>query len=545
MTMSSDTPRIPHEETPAGVIGAASDADAVVDADQARLGAGHERRLHPLSWLFVLLLQIKGFALPLIALLVFGRNEDSWQWWGLVAVAVMTLAAVAQYFTYRFRIDADELVIRSGLFQRNVRHVPLARIQSVALHRNLLHQIVGVAEVRLESAVGGDEPEAQMRVLSLADAAALERLVEHHRGAVRAGVSPVGSAVENDADATPAAQQESAAPATRVLLRLPLIELLKLGLASNRGTVLLAAGAGALMQFGGDALWEKFGEWPRHGVEWLLALGMSVAIWAALVLVLLLLAVIAGRVLGLVMTLLANFGFTLEQAGPRVSVERGLLTRVRASAPLRRIQHWTLRQGVVLRLFGRSSLRVETAALRVGNEQQTVSELVPIAAPDTLEALLRHWLPHWPGRFEFRPLHPRAWRRLCLVPCVLTLLACAVLLYLIGLMALLLLALIPFWIWLARCQARAAGYAVEGDFLVWRSGWLDRRMSFTRIKKLQGLRLVQSPFDRRHGMASLRADTAGAHPMGHRLHLIHLPENEARALYRRLATHLARTPWQW
>ena len=133
----------------------------------------------------------QGFALPLIALLVFGRNEDSWQWWGLVAVAVMTLAAVAQYFTYRFRIDADELVIRSGLFQRNVRYVPLARIQSVALHRNLLHQIVGVAEVRLESAVGGDEPEAQMRVLSLADAAALERLVEHHRGASTPECPPV------------------------------------------------------------------------------------------------------------------------------------------------------------------------------------------------------------------------------------------------------------------------------------------------------------------------------------------------------------------
>ncbi|MCX7557653.1 PH domain-containing protein [Xanthomonadaceae bacterium JHOS43] len=512
----------------------------MLDSDQTRLGAGHERRLHPLSWMFVLLLQIKGFALPLIALLVFGRNEDSWQWWGLIAVALMTLAAVAQYFTYRFRIDADELVIRSGLFQRNVRHVPLARIQSVALHRNLLHQIAGVAEVRLESAVGGDEPEAQMRVLSMADAAALERVIEHRRGAARAVVAAASG--DAPAMAMPGAPD---APATQVLLQLPLLELLKLGLASNRGTVLLAAGAGALMQFGGEVVFEKLGDWPRQGLEWLTTLGVSLLVWATLGLVILLLAVIAGRVLGIVLTLLAHFRFTLEQAGPRVSVERGLLTRIRASAPLRRIQHWTLRQGVVLRLFGRSSLRVETAALRMGNEEQTVSELVPVASPDTLDALLRRWLPEWPGQFEFRPLHPRAWRRLCLAPCILTLGASAVLLHFIGLKALFGLALVPFWVWLARQQARAAGYAVEGDFLVWRSGWLDRRISFTRIEKLQGLRLVQSPFDRRHGMASLNADTAGAHPLGHRLHLIHLPESEARALYRRLATHLARTPWQW
>lgn len=505
--------------------------------DAARLGAGRERRLHPLSWLFVLLLQIRSFALPLIALVVFGRSGDSWQWWGLLAVAVLTLGAVLRYFTYRFRIDADELVIRSGLFQRNERHVPLARIQAVALHRNLLHRLAGVAEVRLESAVGGSEPEAQMRVLSMADAAALERLVEHHRGAVQAeSVLPIHS------EAEPAPQPVAA---SRILLQLPPVELVKLGLSSNRGTVLLAAGAGALAQFGGERVWERFGEWPGEVIGWFSAQEPNLALWTALVLAVLCVASVVGKALAIVLALLRDFGFTLEQAGPRLSVERGLLTRVRTSAPLRRIQHWTLRQGVILRLFGRSSLRVETAALRVGNEEQTVSDLVPIAPPATLDALLRGWLPDWPGEFDFRPLHPRAWRRLSLPPCVMTLAACAGLFFFAGWPALALLALIPFWIWLAHRQAAASGYAVTDTFLVWRSGWLDRRLSFARIEKLQGLRLVQSPFDRRHGMAGLHADTAGAHPLGHRLHILYLPEAQARALYRRLSTRLAKTPWQW
>lgn len=511
--------------------------DAATARDAARLGAGAERRLHPLSWLFVLLLQIRGFALPLIALVVFGRNDDSWQWWGLVAVAVLTLGAVVRYFTYRFRIDADELVIRSGLFQRNERHVPLARIQSVALHRNLLHRLAGVAEVRLESAVGGSEPEAQMRVLSMADAAALERLVEHHRGAAQ-----VASALPAGIGAVPAPQPVAE---SRILLQLPPVELIKLGLSSNRGTVLLAAGAGALAQFGSERVWERFGAWPGEVIDWFTMQGLHLAAWAALALVALFVATVLGRGLAIVLALLRDFGFTLEQAGPRLSVERGLLTRVRASAPLRRIQHWTLRQGLVLRLFGRSSLKVETAALRVGNEEQTVSDLVPIAPPETLDALLRGWLPDWPGEFAFRPLHPRAWRRLSLPPCVMTLAACGGLTGFFGAAGLLPLALIPFWIWLARKQAVVAGYAVTDSYVVWRSGWLDRRISFARIEKLQGLRWVQSPFDRRHGMAGVRADTAGAHPMGHRLHLLHLPEAEARALFRRLSTRLARTPWQW
>jgi putative membrane protein len=55
---------------------------------------------------------------------------------------------------------------------------------------------------------------------------------------------------------------------------------------------------------------------------------------------------------------------------------------------------------------------------------------------------------------------------------------------------------------------------------------------------LQALQLRQSPFDRRHGMARLIADTAGASPTGHRLELPYLPEATARALYARLSQEI-------
>ena len=36
---------------------------------------GQEHRLHPLSWLFVLLAQLKQFILPLLVLLFAGRGD--------------------------------------------------------------------------------------------------------------------------------------------------------------------------------------------------------------------------------------------------------------------------------------------------------------------------------------------------------------------------------------------------------------------------------------------------------------------------------------
>ena len=47
---------------------------------------GQEHRLHPLSWLFVLLAQLKQFILPLLVLLFAGRGDRN-DLWGLLAIS--------------------------------------------------------------------------------------------------------------------------------------------------------------------------------------------------------------------------------------------------------------------------------------------------------------------------------------------------------------------------------------------------------------------------------------------------------------------------
>ena len=80
--------------------------------------AGAERRLHPLSWLFVLIQQLKSFAVPILVLL-FGAGGDRRELWGLAGAAVLVVLALAQYFTYRFRVTGEGLEIRSGVLQRS------------------------------------------------------------------------------------------------------------------------------------------------------------------------------------------------------------------------------------------------------------------------------------------------------------------------------------------------------------------------------------------------------------------------------------------
>jgi putative membrane protein len=56
-----------------------------------------ERRLHPWSWLFVLVQQLKQFLVPLVALLVFGGSGGPGGFWAgigpLIAVGVLVVIA--------------------------------------------------------------------------------------------------------------------------------------------------------------------------------------------------------------------------------------------------------------------------------------------------------------------------------------------------------------------------------------------------------------------------------------------------------------------
>src|SRR5690606_25286195 len=83
--------------------------DAARPADAPALPPdGNERRLHPWSWLFVLLQQLRQFIVPLLVLLFLGRG-DSYALWPLVGVAALAATSVWRYFTYRYRIDDDRL----------------------------------------------------------------------------------------------------------------------------------------------------------------------------------------------------------------------------------------------------------------------------------------------------------------------------------------------------------------------------------------------------------------------------------------------------
>jgi putative membrane protein len=360
--------------------------------------------------------------------------------------------------------------------------------------------------------------EGQMRVLSLADAHALEELVRSH-GKAQAAAQTAGDAAE-----------------PQVLLSLPTSEVIRLGLISNRGMIVVVAAFGLMAQSGGEMFGRAMADSAKSlvGLGGSLHLGVVSGILAGLALLVFLL--VAIRMLSVVLALLQFHGFVLTQDGQRLSSQRGLLTRIRANMPRQRIQAWSLRESLTHRWFGRQGLVVDSASIQAVNDQRSLRDLAPVATPAAIDALIRHLLPGktWPLQ-DWRPLHPQAWRRQFAMPALFAMAVTAAATWNTGPWGLAGLALLPVFLVRAKVWARHAAYSEESGLVAVREGWLDKRWRFAEVGKLQSLTLSQSPFDRRYGMASVHMDTAGASPFEPPLRVRYLPEAEARALRDRLA----------
>lgn len=490
-----------------------------------------EQRLHPWSWLFELQQHLQQFLLPLVALLVFGSRRQDGEWpFHLVTLAVllaMAGSALLQYLTYRYRIGDDALTVRSGILERTRREIPFARIHNVVVHQNLLHRLFGVAELRLESAAG-NKPEAQMRVLRLQQALELERLI-------RQG----GTRVPLAADST------QAAPGT--LLALPLPELVRLGLISNRALVVAAAAIGAVWQMFPREVAEDFvRDQGRQAMGYASQLQLDSVPLAGTVAVVLLIGLLLMAAMSIALAIVQYHGFRLSEAERRLTVERGLLTRLRSSVAHRRIQAWTLREGVMHRLFRRRQLRVDIAS-GGGQEQEgrALKELAPVAAPAACDALLRHLLPgvQWPPA-QWQAVSMRGWWRLCLPALIIVAAVTALGCRQFGAWGLLPLLWLPWSALNAHRQVARMGYSIDPQRVAIRGGWWSRWWRVAELDKLQALRLDRSPLDHCFGTATLTLDTAGAFgspPL--RLHF--LESARARELMEQLGREMARRRLRW
>lgn len=459
------------------------------------------KRLHRWSWVFTAIEYVKHFVVPLIAAVVLGAREDEGLW-GLVLVVPLVAGAVWHQWIYRYDFAPTSLVIREGLFFRNMRNIEYRRIENIDTERNLLHRLLNVAQVRVETSSGGSS-EAVVRVLDLQ---AVDEMREH---------------IFQKRAATEGTVVAEAAPVEETLLHLNAAELIRYGLIDNRGLIVVAAVVGLVMQVGTEQLLESWlapvmDTLPLQDFATLAPLLQLFLVLSAVV------SLVAGtRILSVLLAFITLYDFTLARAQEDLRIQHGLLTRVALTMRRPRIQAVHQVVSVLHRLFSRHSLTVDLAGGLGGKDlsqdgkqaQARQLWLAPVCAPVKADELIRVALPDVQlDQADWQRLAPGARRRLFrLLAAIWLLLSIPAATWLLGVWAwVVVLPALPL-LWLhAHLYVKYTQWALHEKFFAVRRGWLTRRLSVTPRNRVQAVRLSASPFDRRYDMTTLIVDTAGA-----------------------------------
>jgi putative membrane protein len=499
-----------------------------------------ERRLHPLSFLFEVGGQLQQLIVPALVVLVgAGSAGLDWQAWLVLLVIPYAAISLIRCLSFRYRFDASELVITKGFIFRSERHVPYGRIQNIDAVQNVVHRLLRVVDVRVETG-GGEEPEARMRVLPV-------QALDEMRERVFAGRSG-GAATVEDPSAV-------AAPVRHTLLKLHPRELLLAGFIDSRGLVIVGAAFGLLWEAGlfDPTLDMIFGESAsergvvRMSIRGLIGGGIPSPASMALMAGALAAVLLFIRVLSMMWSLVRLYGFRLDRTGDDLRTEFGLFTRVMATIPLHRIQTLTIREAPLHRFFAKASVRVDSAGSEGGEGAVKRESLAPIVSSSALPQLLRDVLPDVDmSRMAWQPVDPRGFRRALRVSLIMAAFFTTPFVVVLKWWTLALLTALSAWAVVhAHLYVKHLGWALVDQAVLFRSGYLWRRVTIARYTKIQAVTLSESPFDRRARMARVRVDTAGASDASHRVDIPYLGRETAGRLHHLLAGQAAQTTFKW
>jgi putative membrane protein len=403
--------------------------------------------------------------------------------WTLFGLALIVGYGVARWFTTTYRIDTEQVQLRTGVLQRNVLSVPRNRIRSVSTDARLLHRLLGLTVLRVSTG-----QEAKRDTAFALDAVQAEQVPRLRAILLADSLAP---AVEGASE-----------PGRELARWQP--SWLRYSPLSFTGLAMILAAVGLAYQAGVGAALQN-SRIAQSGVDVAERFGVVASVVVISVVVL-----VASVVLSVLRSLVTYGNLVLRRDADALHLEHGMLRVREQTYDMRRLRGGTLREPLLVRLFGGARLDAVMTGVGGAGEASLLLPPCPRATAETVlaELIARPEAVTGALRGHGAVATRRRWTRALALPAVL--LVAMVALY----------AWTPVWMWsvlavLAVCcallafdRSRALGHRVDAQWLVARAGSLDRRRDCIAAAGIIGWTVRQTLLQRRAGVATLIAATA-------------------------------------
>ncbi|CAA0109132.1 Uncharacterised protein [Mycolicibacterium vanbaalenii] len=455
----------------------------------------------------------------LIGSLVLGSATGN-PLWTLLGLGLVVGYGVARWFTTTYRIGADEVQLRTGVLQRKVLSVPRNRIRSVSTDARLLHRLLGLTVLEVST---GQQAVGETSF-------ALDAMPAREVPGLRAVLL---------ADSLAPAREDPAHPVApgRVLARWQ-PSWLRYSPLTLTGLVMIVAAFGVVSQTG---VLGAVQDSPavRAGVNAAESVGVLVVVAVGVLVVL-----AASVALSVAQSLVTYANLELRRDADILHLSHGLLRVREHTFDMRRLRGGTLREPLLVRMFGGARLDAVMTGVAGAGE---ASQLLPPCPKPTAEAVLTDLIARPDVVSGLLTAHGpvatrRRWMRAMTLP---ALVAC-------GLGVAAATVGVPVWSWpalavltsfsvfLAVDRSRSLGHRAGGGWLVARAGSLQRRRDCVAAAGIVGWTVRQTLLQRRAGVATLVAATAAGVK---RYEVVDVPADRAWSIAASTSPWLGDTAW--
>jgi putative membrane protein len=425
---------------------------------------------------------------PALLVILFNtkrQNESNKVFIILIGFVALTLfITLIRYWFYHFFIQHDNLVIKTGWLKKKTLSIPLQSIQAVHLEQNLWQQAFGVAKISFDSA-GSEKVEARIDALAMTKAEHLKQIL--------LSKTRIQTELESTFHHAP------------TVYKLSPKDLLKLSLSANHLEaffLLLALSINVI-----DDLRKAFNidEW-----KWMQSLTNSLkgeVIFATTIIIVF--VAIVSIAYSMLRTIFRYFNFTMQDTHNAWKLTFGLINRQENIIPHSKIQVFSWHSNWLRRKLNFWMIDVQT----IGHLSRKEKQRTKIPLTESRSAVMLASV--YQSTEVFNPssgnrIDAGYWKRKTLlvgVPVTLAVVAIS-------------------WYWLGGDSAWVSLLLVyfTGYFYKWYthyrwfvneegiqaySGVWGRRYSLLVWKKVQQIKISQSPYQRSHQLATITFQTAG------------------------------------
>lgn len=464
---------------------------------------------------------------PLIIILFFRQGEQGWIIYALYFAIGMTIlsmiGSIAAYWRFYYYTTPAQFVIERGIFNKVKLSVPFDRIQTVNFQRNVLHRLLGVVGLEIDTA-GSQTQELSIPALTEDEASYIRSFLLERRGGA-----------QEESSLTRTVEAETRTVETK-LLQLDVGDLLKIGFSQNhlRTAGIILAFLFGLFEFAEDIMGDVADKQAEALGQWILA---SFLLFLLIIIPTLL---IAAFLLSLVRTVLRYYNLRFFRTPDGYRVISGLFTEQERNAALSKIQLVQWQNNPLYRWFGMYAIRLKQASSAVVQNRQAIS--IPGAYAKQVQIVRNSYFPiDDENLFTEHRIHPAIIVRYTLYFGILPAAGLALATFSpLGLRALGWLLIIPI-VWLAnRRYYRNWKIALHPRGCQLQHGIWNNYRTVLQWYKIQAVEIRQTPYQRRAGLANLYLYTAAGE-----VHIPYLPLIKAAALKDYILYQIETDPRHW